>query len=163
MSCAAAVPVLEERAACSPLELVFARGTNENGLGSVGAPLSTSLASLVSGYFFPLSRGLLYSNSARPFSARRITTSISRPVSAFRVVRYITPIDGFMQRRSTLRRSSKAPQTPRATSRRRWLRARTSSSRWRATPKAPWSFTVRALTPFQTRSVPPHLRSPCST
>lgn len=45
---AVAVPL--EKRACSPLELVFARGTSEVGLGIVGNPLSSKLASLVPGY-----------------------------------------------------------------------------------------------------------------
>lgn len=48
VACVASAPVTE-RAACSPLELVFARGTNEADLGLVGTPLSRSLSSLVPG------------------------------------------------------------------------------------------------------------------
>ncbi|QRW25500.1 cutinase [Rhizoctonia solani] len=43
-----ALPV-EERQACSSLQLVFLAGTNEEGLGLAGGPLSTTLASAVSG------------------------------------------------------------------------------------------------------------------
>lgn len=45
---AATMPVIE-RAACSPLELVWVRGTSETGLGIVGGPLASQLASLVPG------------------------------------------------------------------------------------------------------------------
>lgn len=49
--CALAAPVeVAELAPCSPLELVFARGTSEEGLGIVGTPLAAQLRSLVSGW-----------------------------------------------------------------------------------------------------------------
>ncbi|GAB1523355.1 hypothetical protein RhiTH_006499 [Rhizoctonia solani] len=44
-----ALPVEERQTSCSALQLVFAAGTNEEGLGLAGGPLSTSLASAVRG------------------------------------------------------------------------------------------------------------------
>ncbi|CAE6384151.1 unnamed protein product [Rhizoctonia solani] len=44
-----ALPVEERQTSCSALQLVFLAGTNEEGLGLAGGPLSTSLASAVSG------------------------------------------------------------------------------------------------------------------
>ncbi|CUA77387.1 putative cutinase Mb2006c [Rhizoctonia solani] len=44
-----AAPINERQTSCSALQLVFLAGTNEEGLGSVGGPLSTALASAVPG------------------------------------------------------------------------------------------------------------------
>ncbi|CUA77716.1 putative cutinase Mb2006c [Rhizoctonia solani] len=44
-----ASPIDERQTSCSALELVFLAGTNEEGLGLAGGPLSTDLASAVSG------------------------------------------------------------------------------------------------------------------
>ncbi|CCO29333.1 Cutinase [Rhizoctonia solani AG-1 IB] len=44
-----ALPVEERQTSCSALQLVFLAGTNEEGLGLAGGPLSTSLAAAVRG------------------------------------------------------------------------------------------------------------------
>ncbi|KAG8691034.1 hypothetical protein FRC11_007362, partial [Ceratobasidium sp. 423] len=46
---ASAIPVAERQTSCSALQLVFLAGTNEEGLGLAGGPLSTNLTSAVPG------------------------------------------------------------------------------------------------------------------
>ncbi|CAE6446964.1 unnamed protein product [Rhizoctonia solani] len=48
-SSSSAAPIDERQTSCSALQLVFLAGTNEEGLGLAGGPLSTALASAVTG------------------------------------------------------------------------------------------------------------------
>ncbi|CAE6471334.1 unnamed protein product [Rhizoctonia solani] len=67
-SALAAPAELETRQSCSKLQLVFLAGTNEEGLGLAGGPLSTSLSSAVSGtttYSVPYDTRAEYSSTIK--------------------------------------------------------------------------------------------------